>query len=55
MKKGFIESSFLVQIILIPIVWIIAILKILIAIPVLIIGKCNEIMENHYSDNNLLK
>lgn len=46
MNKGLNNYSFIVQVICLPIVWIICILKILIAVPVWITMKCNEIMEN---------
>jgi hypothetical protein len=46
MNKGLNRTPFLIQVICIPISWIIAMLKILVAIPAWIIAKCNDIMEN---------
>jgi hypothetical protein len=46
METGLNKHSFLVQVICLPILWVIMLLKILIAIPAWITAKCNEIMEN---------
>jgi hypothetical protein len=46
MKNGLNKYPFLVQVICLPITWTIAILKVLVAIPVWIVAKCNGIMEN---------
>jgi hypothetical protein len=46
MKQNLNSYPFLVQIVCIPIIWIIAVFKILITIPILIIGKCNSIINN---------
>ena len=45
-KKGLNKYPFIVQVICLPITWIIAILKILIAIPTWVTAKCNGIMGN---------
>lgn len=46
MKKGLNKYPFYTQVICIPVVWIIAILKLLIAIPAWVTAKCNDIMNN---------
>jgi len=46
MNKGLNSYPFAVQIIALPISWIVAILKVLIAIPVWITAKCNSLMES---------
>ena len=46
MKRGINEFPFLLQVVCLPIVWVIAILKILVVIPSWIVAKCNNIMNN---------
>jgi hypothetical protein len=43
--KGLNKPRFLIQILLIPALWAIAVFKVLIIIPTLIVAKCNDIME----------
>jgi hypothetical protein len=44
--NGLNKYPFLVQVICLPITWLIAILKILVVIPIWITAKCNEVIKN---------
>jgi hypothetical protein len=46
MKNELNKYQFLVQVICLPIIWTVAILKILVAIPAWVTAKCNGIMES---------
>jgi hypothetical protein len=46
MEKGLNKYPFIVQVIAMPITWVIAILKVLIVIPIFVIAKCNAIMNS---------
>jgi len=44
MKKKLNDFPFWVQLIAIPIAWLIMVFKILLALPVYVIGKCNTVL-----------
>lgn len=45
MRTGLNKYPFIVQVICLPLIWTIAIFKVLIAIPIWITAKCNGVIE----------